>query len=342
MNIPIHNIYYLVCYAWNKLNEKDRIKVSLDDKTELVDLFAKILINSTKILLKRGIDHNYETVINEVCGVKGKLHYSETLKKQLIHRQRTICKYDEFSSNILFNRILVTTIYSLIKTDNLNKKLKKELTSLFRMLPNISQISLSPPLFNSIRINRNNQFYGFILDTCRVIYESCFPSGNKGELYFIDFREDEKKMALLFENFVRNFYQIEQNTFKVKRENISWNFAPCKDDKYLPGMHTDITLENHDQKIIIDTKYYKETLSKYYDSSKIKSENLYQLFSYLLHQRSEDPKTQNTKGILLYPTINEEYNLNYTYENHPVQIKTINLNTNWANIDARLKNIIHI
>jgi 5-methylcytosine-specific restriction enzyme subunit McrC len=58
MQIPIENIYYLLCYAWNKLDEKERVNVSIDDKTELLDLFAKILINATKMLLKRGIDKN--------------------------------------------------------------------------------------------------------------------------------------------------------------------------------------------------------------------------------------------------------------------------------------------
>ena len=59
MAIPIENIYFLLCYAWNKLDEKERVDVSIDDKTELLDLFAKVLITSSKLLLKRGIDKSY-------------------------------------------------------------------------------------------------------------------------------------------------------------------------------------------------------------------------------------------------------------------------------------------
>ena len=51
MAIPIENIYFLLCYAWNKLDEKERVDVSIDDKTELLDLFAKVLITSSKLLL---------------------------------------------------------------------------------------------------------------------------------------------------------------------------------------------------------------------------------------------------------------------------------------------------
>ena len=68
MRIPVANIYYLLCYAWDKLEEKDKVAVSIDDKTELLDLFAKIIIKATRILLKRGIDRNYIELSSEVPG----------------------------------------------------------------------------------------------------------------------------------------------------------------------------------------------------------------------------------------------------------------------------------
>ena len=86
MQIPIENIYYLLCYAWNKLEEKERVNVSVDDKTELLDLFAKILINGTKILLKKGIDRSYIDFTDEIAGVKGKVQISQTLKSNLLFK----------------------------------------------------------------------------------------------------------------------------------------------------------------------------------------------------------------------------------------------------------------
>ncbi len=44
MQIPIQNIYYLLCYAWDSLEEKGRVSVDIDDTTQLLDLFAKVLI----------------------------------------------------------------------------------------------------------------------------------------------------------------------------------------------------------------------------------------------------------------------------------------------------------
>ena len=345
MQIPIENIYYLLCYAWNKLDEKERVDVSIDDKTELLDLFAKVLINATKMLLKRGIDKNYIDHTEELAGVKGKVQISQTLKSNLLFKQRTICTFDDFSANIISNRILVSTIYRLTRTKGLNKQLKNELVSLQRMLSAIEQIEITNSLFKQIRLNRNNRFYGFVMNVCQIIYESTFPSEEHGKYKFSDFTRDDNKMNQLFEAFIRNFYKIEQRKYKtVKKETIKWQFDNTDNEsyQYLPQMETDITLESDNEKIIIDAKFYRETMTVNYDKEKIKSANLYQLFSYLLNQQDGSSKTQNAKGILLYPTIETDYNLNFKYSNHNIQIRTVNLNSNWRKISSRLIEIIEL
>ncbi|WP_226065036.1 5-methylcytosine-specific restriction endonuclease system specificity protein McrC [Kaistella polysaccharea] len=343
MPIPIENIYYLLCYAWNKLEEKERVYVSVDDKTELVDLFAKILINGTKILLKRGIDKSYIDYTDEIVGVKGKLQISQTLKSNLLFKQRTVCTFDSFSSNILNNRILLSTLYSLSRTKGLDRELKKELFKLQRMFSGIDLIQINNSLFSQIKLNRNNRFYGFLMNVCQIIYENTLPSEEEGIFKFTDFTRDERKMNQLFEAFIRNFYRIEQNRYTiVKKETIKWSFNSEDQEsfQFIPKMETDITLENGTEKIIIDAKYYRETMTINYDKEKIKSNNLYQLFSYLLNQEDETLKTMNAKGVLLYPTIEKEYDLQYKYKSHMIEIRTINLNSNWKLISERLREII--
>jgi 5-methylcytosine-specific restriction enzyme subunit McrC len=342
MQIPIENIYFLLCYAWNKLDEKERVNVSIDDKTELLDLFAKILINATKILLKRGIDKNYIDHTEELMGVKGKIEISQTLKSNLLLKQRTICTFDDFSSNIISNRILVSTIYRLTRTKGLDKELKNELVALQRMLSDIDQIEITSSLFKQVRLNRNNRFYGFVMNVCQIIYDSTLPSEEQGKYKFSDFTRDDNKMNQLFEAFIRNFYRIEQKKYKtVKKETIKWQFDNTDNEsyQYLPQMETDITLENEVEKIIIDAKFYRETMTINYDKERIKSANLYQLFSYLLNQQDNSTKTQTATGILLYPTIETDYDLNFKYNEHKIQIRTVNLNSNWRNISTRLKEI---
>jgi 5-methylcytosine-specific restriction enzyme subunit McrC len=344
MQIPIENIYYLLSYAWNTLEEKERVPVSIDDRTTLLDLFAKILINSTRILVKRGIDKSYIPVTDEVAGIKGKLELGATLKAQLHMRQKTICSFDEFSPNILTNRILLSTFLRLLKTKNLDVSLKRDILALLPVFGEVRPIiPITPSVFQSVRLNRNNRFYGFVLNVCRIIIENVRPSEKAGEWQFSDFRRDENKMNRLFEKFVYNYYSLETG-FKVRSENIQWQFSsPIEDNrKFLPKMVTDVTLESPDRKIIIDAKFYRETLVTNFTQPKIRSSHLYQLFSYLLNQRALDNRTHTAVGILLYPTIGEDYDLKFGFETHSIFLRTVDLNRNWLSIDRRLKMIVDL
>ena len=343
MVIPIQNIYYLLCYAWNKIDERDRVQISIDDRTTLLDLFAKVLIGVTQRLLKRGIDKNYVDHTEELAGVKGKIQISETLKRNILHRQRTVCAYDVFSANILPNQILVTTLYRLVNTHGLDKGLKGDLISLCRMLAGVDRIKINGSLFSQVKIHRNNRLYGFAMHICELIFDNMLPSEQPGKYSFADFTRDEKKMSTLFEAFVRNFYRIEQQKYNVvRRETIKWNFEAddLENMVYLPRMETDITLENDKEKMIIDAKYYRETMTLRYNKRKIHPDNLYQLFSYILNQETDSDKTKGITGMLLYPTVNADYDLSYRFKDHTIQVRTVNLNTDWKNISARLLQLI--
>jgi len=80
MKIPIQNIYYLLCYAWDKLDEGDIVEVKGIESTELCDLFAKVLISGTSHLLKMGLDRGYLLIGEEISGIKGKIDFGSSLK----------------------------------------------------------------------------------------------------------------------------------------------------------------------------------------------------------------------------------------------------------------------
>lgn len=344
MQIPIQNIYYLLCYSWNKLEERDIVNVREISTTKLIDLFAKVLINSTACLLKQGLDRYY--VENEyiVNGIKGKLNLTASVKRNILPANKTVCLYDEFDFNILHNQILKTTISRLLRVNNLDNDLKDELIRLFIKLPPISEITIRNTSFKQIRLHRNNYHYDFVLKVCKIINENLFIDESSGNYKFKDFLRDEKAMARLFESFVRNFYRIEQSEFTVKREDIKWKFEPKQEDysKMLPLMSTDISLLSPSRKIIIDTKFYKEAFNIKFTQEKINSNHLYQLFSYLKNQESDLEITKRCEGILLYPAVGNDFKFIYNYENHGIKIISINLNQDWQDIKKDLLEIISI
>lgn len=342
MQIPVENIYFLLCYAWDKLEEKDRVDVSTDGQHDLLELLSQVLINGSRILLKRGLEHDYVPVTQENVGVKGKLEVSKSVKRNSFQRLRAVCSYDEYSADILHNQILYTTLFQLLYAADLDESIKDNIRKILRRFPRVKIIDLGPVVFDQVKIHRNNRFYEFLLNVCQLIYENQLPNEEEGTWTFSDVTRDEKKMAALFEKFVLNFYKVEHPEWDVSGEYIYWSFDTDDDTnlEFLPRMETDITLRKPDEKIIIDTKFYQETMQSSYDTDKVKSGNLYQLYSYLMHQEDGTARNLSTRGILLYPTITEEYNLEYWYKDHPIEIRTVNLNQHWEGIKERLSGII--
>ncbi len=342
MSIPIENIYYLLCYAWDKLEELDKIQISTQDKTELVDLFAQVFGTNLSHLLRRGLDRYYNEVNTQVYGIKGKLNLASTVKQNALFEKKTVCIYDEFEYDILHNQIIKSTLKNLLRTSGIDKEIHSKLYKLYIKLPPISEIHVRPHHFNQVVLHRNNHHYDLILKICEIIQENLLINEEKGNYWFKDFSRDEKKMARLFENFVRNFYKVESD-FLVSREVISWQFysEDIEDISMLPRMNTDITLESPNRKIIIDTKYYPNSFQKNYEKISIHSSNLYQLFAYINNQENnEDLRTMECEGILLYPTIEEEFEFKYKYQAHPIRVMSIKLNQNWKLIESDLLKIV--
>lgn len=333
--IPIQNIYYLLCYAWNKLDEGKIVDVNKIDSTEIVDLFAKVLINGVSHLLKRGIDRNYIENDDLLSTIKGKLDFNSTIKRNLMFRGKAHCIFDEMNHNVLHNQILKTTIYRLLLIKELDSALQEELVKIYRYFYQIDTISLNYRAFRNVKINRNNYFYLFLLNICELIYENLLPDEESGETKFRDFVRDEKKMAFVFEEFVRQFYKLELANAKVYREDLYWG-GDKDSTSILPKMETDITIETEDKKIIIDTKYYKEALTSYYDAEKIRSNNLYQIYAYLKQVEYQGKKGREAEGILLYPTVKKELGYSKIIEGHKIRFETINLNQDWKAIHTDL------
>lgn len=332
--IPIQNIYYLLCYAWNKLAERDFIEISAEESPDLLNLLARLLLNGTKTLLKRGLEQQYLTETEVYQGIKGKLEVGQSLRKNLFQKGLAVCEYDELSVDILANQILKTTLQNLYRTEGLDANLRHEIKTTVWRMNEVSEIQIMDSVFKQVKIHRNNYFYDFLLNISELVHENLLPNQEKEHFKFKDFVQDERQMASIFEEFIRNFYKIEAPEAKVYREDLRWKMLG-ENGAFLPKMQTDISIKLGDRKLIIDAKYYAETLQKYYNAEKIHSQHLYQLFAYLKNQ--ENPQAE---GILIYPTTEKSLSLTYTYEGHKIRIETLNLNQNWQGIEGDLLGII--
>jgi len=340
--IPIQNLYYLLSYSWNRLAESEVVDVSGIDSSEQADLFAFVLIRSTQHLMRRGLEQGYETHSEAIPGIRGRIDIATTARRALIAQGLAHCEFDELTTNTLANQIIRSTLWSLAKVKSLDGDLRKQLIALHRELNGIDSPPLVKKLFRKIQLQSNARYYRFVLSICELVTDSLLIDQETGDHRFKDFIRDEVQMARVYEEFLFHFYRTERPDLSVKKEKISW-FAQAdniEDLAYLPSMETDISLRNSERTLVIDAKYYKETLTSYYNVERVRSTNLYQLFAYLKNLEKGDGPDRFCEGMLLYPVVKEEVRLDYTVHDHRVRICTVNLAAHWSEIRDELHEII--
>lgn len=340
MRIPILNIYYLLTYAWNKLEEGEKVQAGISDYDQIEDLFAKMLVNGCDRLLRRGINSDYVPRLEIYAGVKGKIDFAKSINGNTFRHGKTYCQFDDYSRDIAINQIIKATLWRLSKLAKLDQGLRKDSQLLYWKFSDVSDIELRTGTFARIRLHRNNSFYDLILKVCRIIYETTSLQED-GTFAFSDFIRDPKVMPYLFQEFVKNFYRIEFPDLRVYSPKIQWDALPVgiSDVSLLPQMQTDICVENEYHKTIIDTKFYADIVTHRFERERFHAGNLYQIYSYLrnLEADKSDPRNATVSGILLYPTVNEDYDQSYEIGGHLIRVVTVDLGAHWGEIAMRLQ-----
>ena len=340
--IPIRNIYYLLCYAWNRLKEGELVDVGKVGTTELADLFATVLINGIKSLHKRGMELGYEAVRDSIAGVRGKVDLLGTESRFLRQHGRALCTFDELTSNTPANRILKSTIQRLYRTTALDRRLASELRHVIRYFASVDTCTLNSAAFSEVRLHGNNRQYKFLLHICQLVMSCCIPDKDGTQYRFRDFVQDEAIMPKLFEDFIFNFYRLHLSEANIKREYITWRASSLVDPelRHLPAMLTDISIRTPGRTLIIDTKFYREAMQSRFGKKTVQSSNLYQIFAYLKNLEVNDGMDARAEGLLLYPTVDHSIRLKYDVMGHSIGVCTVDLSRQWHEIDNELRSLV--
>src|SRR4051812_811942 len=191
--IPVRNIYYLLCYAWNSLEEGDPAGVQHDSAKSLIELLGRVLVSGITQLLKRGLHRTYVDRTDVVSGVRGQLQLSETMRRQLHLRAQTSCRFDELTHNDAANRILKASLRTVLRYPGVDSGLRSDIEMIVNRLREVDDVPLRAELFRQVQLHRNNQLYGFLLQVCRFVYDNAFLDEG-GVASFRDFVRDRTQM----------------------------------------------------------------------------------------------------------------------------------------------------
>ena len=346
--IPIRNLWYMLLYAWNKVDQIDRWRTEVEHAPTLDMLLASILADLLQQRLRIGLGRSYVDEEKLLRGVRGRIDFGKSLKHRTFDQGRAYCRFQNYSTNVPKNQIIRSTLDRLVQMGQFGSMqkesnlMRQRLRLLSRNLADVDRIEINPDMIKRQQLGRNDGDYRLMLFICDLILQRQMPT-ESGESAGMKVRDkDSLLLHQVYERFVANFYKIHLTSWTVWPQTIlSWheNVSNPK----LPKMKPDVLLQERNTKriIVLDTKFTPKSLinsqwgNLVYDSS-----HLYQMYAYLKSQEDLSIQHHSAKGILLYPAVNYKLSDDVTIQGHEIRFECIDLAMPWQDIERCLLNLI--
>lgn len=340
MSVSVQNIYYLLCYAWDRLEARNLVDVDAIPGNRIENLLGKVLHDGVAHLIRGGFDRGYVSFEETSRRLRGKVLLLETVGRSLLQQGRVACQMDDLSHDVPHNRVIKAAMVAVAGLPGLDKGIAAGLRDHCRRLHDVADVPLSAAAFRQVQLNRNLARYAFLINVAQLVARSFIPDEKTGVRKFQPFTANEQEMGLLFEAFVRNFLRREQAIFAVGAPKVVWDLdlRDSSDPAWLPEMRTDVMLTNESGRVVIETKCYATPYQSQYGSKKLISGHLYQLLTYL-SQLGVDEGAKPV-GLLLYAGLGIGQRLQYRLGGHAVLVRCLDLNRDWWEIHGEMMGIV--
>lgn len=347
--IPVRNAWYLLLYAWDMAEWRQRHNAAVEESPHLLGLLGRMLAASTRDLLRRQLARAHSTRSDTIRGIRGRVNFDLSVRRMLFQHGAAHCSFPELNLDSLKNRIIRATLDKLAGDPRLHHverekelELRGELRSLVRAMNGVPLVEITRSHFGRLQLSRNDREYALPLAICRLVATLEMPAEAGGDDALVALLRDEITFHDLFERFVRNFYRLHLPRCRVGSEALSWHDE--LNNPLTPGMDTDVTITESaapHRRTVIDTKYSISTLAKtQFGGKRFKSDNLYQLYAYLRTQEHLSDSHREAQGILLYPKTEEAVDAEMRVQGHSMRVVTLNLADDWQGVESRLLELI--
>lgn len=339
-SIQIKNLYYMLAYTFQVLQKGDYADIESEDFDFVEDLLAAILAKGIANQIKKGLGREYISKSESLSSLRGKIELSASFRQQSLLKKQLVCEYDDFSMNSCLNQVLKTTSLFLIRSPLVHSYRKKDLKKILPFFNDVDTLDLRHFRWSNIKYNRNKATYKMLINICYFVFKRMLQTEESGSHKISHFNIIQN-MPQLYERFILEYYRKHYPEFNVSAGYINWNV----DDgfsSFLPQMKSDIMIEHCGKILIIDAKYYEKSMQRnpLFDSTKLHSNNLYQIFTYV--KNKDVSGLGNVSGMLLYAKTDEEIfpDFDYMMSGNRISAKTLDLNSDFAEICFKLDTLI--
>jgi len=172
-------------------------------KCALLDVFILHFCDLLHEEIKQGLIRLYVEHNENLPVLRGRLITGQQLKRNMVHKQRLYCRYDELNADNIYNRIIKYVLKLMLKMP-IGREAEKKVTGLVMRFDEISDVKVDSRMINSLNFDRTTCRYEPVLNQCRWFVQGVYPDVSVGQNPCIALLFD---MNHLFELYVADMFR---------------------------------------------------------------------------------------------------------------------------------------
>jgi 5-methylcytosine-specific restriction enzyme subunit McrC len=269
---------------WMRVHSHE--KASLQYKhNSILDAYLEIYLNACERLLHEGLVKKYRKEESNLFALKGKLKFSQHIRRNLVHEERFFTEHALYDRNNLYNQILLKAL-KVIPKFTVSAVIRDKLSRLLLDFPELPDVSVTAETFQKLTYDRKTERYKEAMEIAAMLLLNYRPDirGGHNHVLAILFDMNELWEEYFFRRLRASLppgWQIQSQPRKA--------FWALNDSHQPKQIKPDIVLTNPNrQNMVIDTKW--KTPNGFIPSD----DDLKQMFVYNEYWNAQH-------GILLYP-----------------------------------------
>lgn len=340
-SIAIRNVYVMMAYAFRAIRGTGTEQIASERFDHLHDLLAEILVRGVGAQVKRGLHHDYLHRSEELVGVRGRIDLTRTIGRRSTTPGQLVCEFDEYEADTPHNQALKSVMVLLLRHGWVDAPRKDALRRLLSHLDAVTLIAPTAIRWGDLTYHRANASYRLLLGVCELIVRGLLPTQDAGNTKLTSWISDDA-MSTLYERFLREYYAHHHPELSPAPRNVAWDLDDLSELRsQLPQMRTDVTLRLGGRALIIDAKYYGQSMQTgAWGKATIHSGNLYQVLAYV--KNADTARDGSVSGVLLYARTeaDEQPDLDVVVQGNRIAARTLDLNRPWEHLRAQLEDLL--
>ena len=269
------------------------------DKMNLYEIFIRMYIQETWVLVKRGIKSDYISNEDNLAVYKGKLDVSKHIARNAAHKERFYMIFDEYQVNRPENKLIKSTLLKLLSISQ-NSDNTREIKQLLYSFELVQESDNYVKDFSKVSLSRGMKEYELLIQWAKIFLLNksftTFSGKNAGKALLFPMEQIfetfiAKQIKILFENQSNGLIRVSA------QDSGYYLFDEPRKFKLRPDIVVSNAYDEAHNVVILDTKW-KRLNSNPATNYGISQADMYQMYAY--------SKKYHTPYIWLIYPINDD------------------------------------